>query len=373
MSKRDFYEVLGVGREASSDEIRKSYRKLARQYHPDVNKSPDAEEKFKEATEAYEVLRDPQKKANYDRFGHADPNAAGAGFGGFGGNASDFGFGDIFDMFFGGGRRNPNAPRQGADLEYRLTLDFKDAVFGKEMDIPVPRTETCTDCHGSGAKEGTHPEVCSVCRGSGQAESVQNTPFGRVVNKRVCHQCSGRGKIIREQCETCSGAGQVKKRRSIHINIPPGIDEGKQLRVSGEGESGVNGGPAGDLYIAIEVSPHEFFKRDGNNITCEMPITFSQAALGDEIVVPTLDGRASLKIPAGTQSGVDFRLRGKGVPRLYGNGRGDQMVKVKVVTPTRMTDEQKKALREFGRLSGDYVSEQNNSFFDKMKRAFTGD
>ncbi|MFD1406875.1 molecular chaperone DnaJ [Kroppenstedtia eburnea] len=377
MSK-DYYEALGVARDASSEDIRKAYRKMARQYHPDVNKSPDAEQKFKEVTEAYEVLRDPQKKANYDRFGSADPGAAGAGAGGFGGfgpgaGASDFGFGDIFDMFFGGGRRNPHAPRQGADLEYRLTIDFKDAVFGREMDISIPRTETCGNCHGSGAKPGTHPETCPRCQGTGQSETVQNTPFGRIVNKRVCQDCSGRGKIIKEKCEECSGSGQVKKRRKIHINIPSGIDEGKQLRVSGEGEPGLNGGPPGDLYITIKVRPHDFFKRQGDDIACELPITFVQAALGDEVVVPTLKGRAKIKIPAGTQTGAEFRLRGKGVPRLYGRGHGDQQIRVRVVTPTGLSEEQKRLLREFGNLSGDYISEQNSSFFDKMKRAFTGD
>ncbi|GGA36504.1 chaperone protein DnaJ [Kroppenstedtia guangzhouensis] len=377
MSK-DYYDALGVARDASSEDIRKAYRKMARKYHPDVNKSPDAERKFKEVTEAYEVLRDPQKKANYDRFGTADPGAAGAGAGGFGGfgagaGAGDFGFGDIFDMFFGGSRRNPHAPRQGADLEYRLTIDFKDAVFGREMDISIPRTETCGNCHGSGAKPGTRPETCSRCQGTGQSETVQNTPFGRIVNKRVCQDCSGRGKIIKEKCEECSGSGQVKKRRKIHINIPSGIDEGKQLRVSGEGEPGLNGGPPGDLYITIKVRPHDFFKRQGDNITCELPITFVQAALGDEIVVPTLKGRAKIKIPAGTQTGTEFRLRGKGVPRLYGRGYGDQQIRVKVVTPTGLSEEQKRLLREFGNLSGDYILEQNSSFFDKMKRAFTGD
>lgn len=377
MSK-DYYDALGVARDASSEDIRKAYRKMARKYHPDVNKSPDAERKFKEVTEAYEVLRDPQKKANYDRFGTADPGAAGAGASGFGGfgagaGAGDFGFGDIFDMFFGGSRRNPHAPRQGADLEYRLTIDFKDAVFGREMDISIPRTETCGNCHGSGAKPGTRPETCSRCQGTGQSETVQNTPFGRIVNKRVCQDCSGRGKIIKEKCEECSGSGQVKKRRKIHINIPSGIDEGKQLRVSGEGEPGLNGGPPGDLYITIKVRPHDFFKRQGDNITCELPITFVQAALGDEIVVPTLKGRAKIKIPAGTQTGTEFRLRGKGVPRLYGRGYGDQQIRVKVVTPTGLSEEQKRLLREFGNLSGDYILEQNSSFFDKMKRAFTGD
>ncbi|OYD07653.1 molecular chaperone DnaJ [Paludifilum halophilum] len=377
MGNRDYYEVLGVDRNASAEEIRKAYRKLARKYHPDVNQSPDAEQKFKEVAEAYEVLRDPQKKANYDQFGHADPGAAGAGaggFGGFGGGAADFGFGDIFDMFFGGGRRsNPNAPRQGADLEYRLTVDFKDAIFGKEMDIVIPRTETCDTCQGSGARPGTHPETCSNCKGTGQAETVQNTPFGRIVNKRICQQCGGRGKVIREKCADCGGTGSVKKRRKIHIKIPSGIDEGKQLRVSGEGEPGSNGGPPGDLFILVQIKPHEFFRRHGDDIVCELPITFVQAALGDEVVVPTLDGRAKIKVPAGTQTGAEFRLRGKGVPRLYGRGQGDQRVKVKVITPTRLTEEQKKVMREFGRISGDYISEQHSSFFDKMKKAFTGE
>jgi molecular chaperone DnaJ len=374
VSNRDFYEILGVSRDASAEEIRKAYRKLARKYHPDVNKSPDAEQKFKEVSEAYEVLKDPQKRANYDRFGHADPGAAGgAGFEGFGGG-TDFGFGDIFDMFFGGGRRrNPNAPQQGADLEYRLSVEFKDAVFGKEMDIAIPRTETCGKCQGSGAKPGTQPETCAACQGTGQAETVQNTPFGRIVNKRICQQCGGSGKIIREKCSDCGGSGSVKRRRKIHINIPAGIDEGKQLRVTGEGEPGINGGPPGDLYITIHVKPHEFFKREGDDLTCELPITFVQAALGDEVVVPTLDGRAKIKIPAGTQTGSEFRLRGKGVPRLHGYGQGDQRIKVKVVTPTHLSEEQKDLLRQFGKLSGDYISEQNNSFFDKMKRAFTGD
>lgn len=376
MSKKDYYEVLGVDQNATSDEIRKAYRKLARKYHPDVNKSPDAEQKFKEATEAYDVLRDAEKRSNYDRFGTADPGAAGGfGGGGFGGapGGADFGFGDIFDMFFGGRRNNPNAPRQGADLEYRLSISFKDAVFGKEMELTIPRTETCGTCHGNGAKPGTHPETCHECRGTGQAETVQSTPFGRIVNKRVCQQCGGTGKIIREQCGDCAGSGKVKRRKKIHVNIPPGIDEGKQLRIAGEGEAGINGGPPGDLYILIQIKPHEFFKRSGDDITCDLPITIVQAGLGDEVVVPTLDGKARLKIPAGTQTGSEFRLRGKGVPRLYGNGQGDQRVRVKVVTPTNMTEEQKRVLREFGRLSGDYISEQNTSFFDKMKRAFTGE
>ncbi|AUS09476.1 molecular chaperone DnaJ [Laceyella sacchari] len=375
MSKRDFYEVLGVGRNASDDEIRKAYRKLARKYHPDVNKDTDAEQKFKEVKEAYEVLSDPQKKANYDRFGHADPTG---GFGGGGGGAgfdADFGFGDIFDMFFGGGRRNnPNAPRQGADLEYRLQIEFKDAVYGKTVDVVIPRTETCDQCHGSGAKPGTKPETCSVCQGSGQTEVVQNTPFGRVVNRRICHACNGTGQLIREKCTNCSGQGQVKKKKKINVKIPAGIHEGAQLRVSGEGEPGVNGGPPGDLYITIYVKPHEFFTRDGDDLTCELPITFGQAALGDEVIVPTLNGRARLKVPAGTQTGTEFRLQGKGVPRLRGYGEGDLRVKVRVVTPTKLTEEQKEALRKFSRLCGEYINqEQSNNFFDKMKQAFRGE
>ncbi|PRZ17146.1 molecular chaperone DnaJ [Laceyella sediminis] len=376
MSKRDFYEVLGVGRNASDDEIRKAYRKLARKYHPDVNKDTDAEQKFKEVKEAYEVLSDPQKKANYDRYGHADPTGGFGGGGGAGaGFDADFGFGDIFDMFFGGGRRNnPNAPRQGADLEYRLQIEFKDAVYGKTVDVVIPRTETCDQCHGSGAKPGTKPETCSVCQGSGQTEVVQNTPFGRVVNRRICHACNGTGQLIREKCTNCSGQGQVKKKKKINVKIPAGIHEGAQLRVSGEGEPGVNGGPPGDLYITIYVKPHEFFKRDGDDLTCELPITFGQAALGDEVIVPTLNGRARLKVPAGTQTGTEFRLQGKGVPRLRGYGEGDLRVKVRVVTPTKLTEEQKEALRKFSRLCGEYINqEQSNNFFDKMKQAFRGE
>ncbi|MDF2725041.1 MAG: dnaJ [Paenibacillus sp.] len=373
MSNRDFYEVLGVSKEASDDDIKKAYRKLARQYHPDVNKAADAEEKFKEAKEAYEVLSDSQKRSNYDRFGTAEPQG---GFGG-GGGAQDFGgFGDIFDMFFGGGggqRRNPNAPQRGSDLQYTMQIEFKEAVFGKEKDIQIPRTESCDTCNGSGAKPGTRPETCQTCRGSGQQEVVQNTAFGRIVNRRVCSTCNGQGSIIKEKCTSCHGAGKIKRQRKIHVKIPAGVDDGAQLRVSGEGEGGVKGGPPGDLYIVLRVNPHDFFEREGDDIFCEVPLTFAQAALGDEIEIPTLTEKVKLKIPSGTQTGTYFRLKGKGVPKLRGYGQGDQQVKVVVVTPTNLDDNQKELLREFAGKSGEHTHEQSRSIFERMKRAFLGD
>lgn len=374
MSKRDFYEVLGLDKNASQDDIKKAYRKLARQYHPDVNKAADAEAKFKEVKEAYDVLSDSQKKASYDRFGHADPNQ---GFGqGFGGAGADFGgFGDIFDMFFGGGnRRNPNGPRQGADLQYTMTIEFTEAVFGKETEIRIPKEEECDTCLGSGAKPGTKPETCHVCHGSGQQEQIQNTPFGRVVNRRVCMSCSGTGKVIKEKCPSCRGKGKIEKTKTIPIRIPAGVDHGMQVRVPGQGEPGVNGGPPGDLYIVLRVKPHDFFERDEQDIYCEMPITFVQAALGDEIEVPTLNGRVKLKIPAGTQTGTSFRLRGKGVPSVRGNMPGDQHVVVKIHTPKKLSDKQKELLRQFAELSGDEIPmEQSEGFFDRMKKAFRAD
>lgn len=373
VSKRDFYDVLNIDKDASKDEIRKAYRKLARKYHPDVNKEEGAEEKFKEVKEAYEVLSDEQKRAQYDQFGHDGP--MGGGFGGFGG-AQDFsGFGDIFDMFFGGGRaQDPNAPRKGADLQYTMVLEFEEAIFGKETEITIPKEEECDTCHGSGAKPGTKVKTCSHCQGSGQLNTEQNTPFGRVVNRRVCHYCQGTGKIIPEKCTTCRGTGRVKKQRKIKVNIPAGIDEGQQIRVSGKGEEGVNGGPAGDLFVVIQVKPHDFFEREGDNIYCEVPLTYTQAALGDEIEVPTVHGNVMLKIPAGTQTGKVFRMKSKGVPNVRGYGQGDQHVIVKVITPTKLTDKQKELLREFNEIGGnDATDEQGDSFFQRFKKAFKGE
>lgn len=375
MSKRDYYDVLGVEKGASKDEVKKAYRKLARQYHPDVNKEPGAEDKFKEAKEAYEVLSDEQKRAQYDQFGHAGA-AGGQGFGGFGG-AGDFGgFGDIFDMFFGGGgrSRDPNAPRQGADLQYQVNLEFEDAVFGKELDINIPREEECDTCNGSGAKPGTKPETCTHCHGSGQLNQEQNTPFGRVVNRRACPYCGGKGQIVKEKCSTCHGDGRVKKSRKIHISIPAGIDEGQQIRVAGKGEDGMNGGPPGDLYVVISVRPHDYFEREGDHIYCELPLTFTQAALGDEVEVPTVHGKVKLKVPAGTQSGKTFRLRGKGVANVRGRGQGDQHIQVRVITPTKLTDRQKELLREFNEIGGNgSTEEQDTNFFQRFKKAFKGD
>ncbi|WP_080874657.1 molecular chaperone DnaJ [Oceanobacillus timonensis] len=376
MAKKDYYDLLGVDKDASKDEIKKSYRKLARKYHPDVNQEEGAAEKFKEVKEAYEVLSDDQKRAQYDQFGHAGPQSQ--GFGGFGGGgAQDFGgFSDIFDMFFGGGgrTRDPNAPQQGDDLQYTLILDFEEAIFGKETDIEVPQEEECDTCHGSGAKPGTKPETCSHCHGSGQLNEEQNTPFGRVVNRRVCHYCNGTGKIIPDKCETCGGTGTVHTKKKIHISIPAGIDEGQQIRVSGKGDAGKNGGPPGDLFVVIRVRRHDFYVREGDHIFCELPLTFAQAALGDELEVPTVHGKVKLRIPAGTQAGKTFRLKGKGAPNVHGRGQGDQHIKVKVMTPTNLTDKQKDLLRQFNELGGnESTDEQEDNIFQRFRKAFKGD
>ncbi|WP_096551227.1 molecular chaperone DnaJ [Ureibacillus thermosphaericus] len=374
--KRDYYEVLGVSKNATKDEIKKAYRKLSKKYHPDLNKEPGADEKFKEISEAYEVLSDDQKRAQYDQFGHAGVNGQG-GFGG--GGFSDFGgfggFEDIFDTFFGGSRRrrDPNAPRKGDDLQYRMNISFEDAVFGKQTEIEIPREEQCDTCNGSGAKPGTSPKTCDKCNGTGEMSQAIDTPLGRIVNRRTCSYCQGTGKIIVEKCLTCAGKGTVQRRKKIKITIPEGIDDGQQLRVSGQGEPGINGGPPGDLYIVFRVGKHPYFERDGDDIYYELKITFPQAALGDEIEVPTIHGKVKLKIPAGTQSGAQFRIKDKGVKNIHGYGRGHQYVNVKVVTPTKLTERQKQLLREFAEISGDIPEEQGSSLFDKLKKTFKGE
>ncbi|WP_408954872.1 molecular chaperone DnaJ [Natroniella sp. ANB-PHB2] len=374
MAKKDYYELLGVDRNADKKEIKKAYRKLAKKYHPDVSDHPNAEEKFKEVAEAYEVLSDKEKRARYDQFGHAGVDQDGgfgqggfSGQGGFGG-----GFDDIFDMFFGGGRggSRKNAPRKGADLKYNLTVEFEEAAFGAEKEITIPRTEKCSSCNGSGAQSNEDVESCAKCKGTGEIKFKQNTPFGQMVQKSTCDRCNGTGKFINNPCSNCNGQGKIKKRRKITVDIPAGVNDGSRLRMTGEGEAGKNGGPNGDLYIVINIKPHEIFERKGDEIICEVPISFVQATLGDEIKVPTLDGRVKFEIPEGTQPGTSFRLKGKGVPHLNRRGRGDQHIKVKVVIPEKLDQEQKELLRKFADISGEEINPEQKGFLQKIKDAF---
>lgn len=380
MAKRDLYEVLGVSKGASDDEIKKAYRKLSKKFHPDINKEAGSEEKFKEVAEAYEVLSNPDKRAAYDQYGHAstDPNFGaggggygGGGFGGFGGG----GFEDIFESFFGGGGRsqNPNAPRQGDDLQYTINLEFEEAIFGKETTISYNREEECKTCHGDGAKPGTHPVTCSKCHGTGSLNVERNTPLGRVMTRQTCDVCHGTGQEIKETCPTCHGSGHTKDKHTVKVTVPAGVEDGNQMRLNGQGEAGKNGGPYGDLYVVFRVKASNQFDRDGSEIYYELPINIVQASLGDEVEVPTVHGKVKLKIPAGTQTGTNFRLRGKGAPKLRGTGTGDQHVRVKLMTPKNLSKEQTDLLRQFAKSSGMEVEEQDGSIFDKVKDAFKAD
>lgn len=380
--KRDYYEVLGVSKDASSDDLKRAYRKLAKKYHPDMNPGDKAAEtKFKEVNEAYEVLNDPAKRQRYDQFGHAgvDPSyGAGAGGSGFGGFGGGFDVGDIFESFFGGGfggfggssrTRNPNAPIRGNDINVTLGLTFMEAAKGCKKKIQIKRLEKCDTCGGTGAKKGTSPQTCSECGGTGQVTVQQRTPIGIIQTTRTCSRCNGKGKVINEPCSSCRGMGRVRHARTLEVSVPAGIDDGQTFMLRGQGDQGVNGGPAGDVNIMVTLSADQLFERDGFDVWCDIPITFSQAVLGDEIVVPTIDGKVKYNVPEGTQSGTVFRLRNKGIPYVNGHGRGDQYVKVNIEVPRNLTSKQKEALKDFEKLSSDKNYEKRKSFFDRLKDA----
>lgn len=379
MNNTEFYDRLGVSKDASQAEIKKAYRKMSKKYHPDINKEPGAEEKYKEIQEAYETLGDEQKRAAYDQYGPAGANGGfGGGAGGFGGfdGAGFGGFEDIFSSFFGGGggMRNPNAPRQGDDLQYRVNLTFEEAVFGVEKEVVYNRESTCSTCHGSGAKPGTSPVTCSRCHGSGVINVDTQTPLGMMRRQVTCDVCHGKGKEIKEPCHTCHGTGHEKKTHKVSVKIPAGVETGQQIRLQGQGEAGFNGGPYGDLFVIINVLPSNKFERNGSTIYYTMNISFVQAALGDTVEVPTVHGDVEMTIPAGTQTGKTFRLRGKGAPKLRGGGQGDQHVTVNIVTPTKLNDAQVKALKQFAQAGGDKVGNpKKKGFFDKVKDAFDGE
>lgn len=374
--KRDFYEVLGVKKGASEDELKKAYRKLAKENHPDLHPGDkECEARFKEINEAYEVLSDPDKRAKYDQFGHAafDPSQGFGGGGGFGGFEGFGGFGDIFSDIFGGGfgfggggGRNPNAPRKGDNLRATVNIKFEEAAFGVKKDVFVSKIEQCPDCKGTGCAEGTTAEVCPDCKGTGTVMSTKRTPFGMVQSSEQCPKCKGRGEIIHSPCKTCRGMGSVRRQHKVSVSIPAGIDDGQTISLKGQGNAGLNGGPAGDLLITVLVQPHARFERDGASILLDQEISFAQAALGAEVEVPTLDGKVKLNIPEGTQSGTTFRLKGKGVPFLRNGGRGDQFVTVNVAVPRGMTSAQKDALRQYAETMGETVEQKN--IFGKRKR-----
>lgn len=375
MTDRDYYEVLGVGRSASADDLKSAFRRLARQYHPDVNKEPDAEERFKEINEAYAVLSDPDRRAAYDRFGHA-------GVRGPGGSPDinvDFSdFADIFSDLFGfggfgrGQRRTRNAPRRGADLQYRLDLEFEEAVFGVEKEIEITRDEVCSTCNGTGAEPGTSPVRCSTCNGSGEVRQVRQTILGSMVQVTTCPTCRGAGETISSPCHTCNGRGLERKTRRKVITIPAGVDAGTQMRLAGEGQAGANGGPNGNLYVVINVKPHKFFRRKDDNILMDLNINVAQATLGDEVEVPTVDGLEKLRIPPGSQPGKVLTMSGKGVPHLRSNGRGDQKVILNVEIPRRLTADQKKLFEQLAKSLGSDVKPQERGFLDWLKDTLGG-
>lgn len=372
--KRDYYEVLGVNKGASDEEIKKAYRASAKKYHPDLHPGDaEAEAKFKEVNEAYEVLSDKGKRARYDQYGHAgvDPNyGAGPGGSPFG---QDIDIGDLFSSFFGGfGRRsaNPNAPRRGSDVEAQLIISFEEAAKGCKKTVQYQAVTTCKDCNGTGAEKGTTPKTCTACGGRGQVTVNQRTPFGVVQTSRVCDACRGRGKIVETPCHSCSGRGQVKRKKTVEVNVPAGINDDQVLNVSGHGNSGANGGPAGDLHVYIGIRPHSIFERRGDDVWCDLPITFSQAALGATVTVPTLDGKVSYDIHEGTQPGDVFKLRGKGIQHLGGRSRGDQYVRVVIEVPKNLSSKQKQLIRELDENTGDKNYSKGKSFREKLKDLF---
>jgi len=374
MSKRDYYEVLGVQKNASSDEIKSAFRRLARQYHPDVSKEPDAEEKFKEINEAYGVLSDPQKRSQYDRFGHA-------GVGDMGGMNYDFtgDFADLFEGLFGsfgfggmGGRRARNAPRRGRDLQKEVTLDFEEAIFGVEREIEFSRDEVCSACGGDGAEPGTSINTCSTCKGQGEVRQVRQTILGQVMQTSTCPTCNGRGKTIEKRCQTCKGRGLERVTVKKKVKIPAGVEKGTQIRLGGEGQPGVNGGPRGNLYLVLNVKPHKFFQRRDNDIILNLDINVAQAVLGAEIEVPTVDGQEKLDIPAGTQPGKVFKLRARGVPRLQRSGRGDQLVIVNVTIPKRLSEEQRTLFESLAETLDTEIKPQERGFADWLNDLFGG-
>ena len=381
--KKDYYEVLGVDKGVSDDELKKAYRKAAKKYHPDLHPGDaQAEQNFKEVNEAYEVLSDKEKRARYDQFGHAgvdpnfNPNAYGGGFGGgFGGFGGFDDLGDILGSMFGGGfgggrRSNPNAPRRGGDVQVTVNLSFEEAAKGCQREINVQKIETCDECGGSGAKKGTSRKTCPHCKGTGKVTAVQNSFMGQVRTVQPCPNCRGAGTIIEDPCPKCNGKGRIRHTVKKTINIPAGIDDGEYFSLPGGGDAGVNGGPAGDLHIIASVRPHPIFERNGYDVYCEVPITFTQAALGAEITVPTLDGKVKFNIHEGTQPGDEFKFRGKGIQRFGGSGRGDQYVRISVEIPKDLTKEQKQKLRDFEKTVSEKNYKKQETFFEKIKRIF---